>query len=227
MTGTAVLAATASAMASECAPQPWSADTTRPSSGAYAFAQAPKKRPSSPLSGRKKPQLAQCAGAACAMGDRGPCSLVYQRSDAPSRPMADSTRDRPGAGSSPGSAGPASAASASRANQSTTPPSPSRPTSGRPPAAAGPAAASSASGSNQSPPASSPSSTTSGTSRSSSGGAGSRSPTPRSPGRSRSCHGTQSGASSASGPGSSTVSLTVTTLDLGARVTVTAQRQPA
>ena len=129
------------------------------------------------------------------MGDRGPCSLVYQRSDAPSRPMADSTRDRPGAGSSPGSAGPASASSASGPNQSIT--------------------------------ASSPSSTTSGTSRSSSGGAGSRSPTPRSPGRSRSCHGTQSGASSASGPGSSTVSLTVTTLDRGARVTVTAQRQPA
>src|SRR5437899_1287780 len=195
MTGATALAATASAMASECAPQPWSDDTTRPSSGAYAFAQAPKKRPSSPLSETKKPQLAQCAGAACAMGDRGPCSPVYQRSDANSRPMADSTRDRPGAGSSPGSAGPASASSASGSNQSTT--------------------------------ASSPSSTTSGTSRSSSGGAGSRSPTPRSPGRSRSCHGTQSGASRAPDPGSITDSLTVTALALGARATVTAQLQPA
>src|SRR5690606_31164744 len=49
-----------------------------------------------------------------------------------------------------------------------------------------------------------------GTSRSSSGGVGSRSPTPRSPGLSRSSQGTHSGARSASGPGSSTVSLTVT-----------------
>src|SRR5260370_5668824 len=182
---------------SEWAPQPWSAETTRPSSGAYALAQAPNTRPSPPLSGTKKPQLTQCAGAACASGVLGPCSLSYQRSDAPSRPMADSTRDRPGAGSSPGSPGPASG---SPSNQSP---------------------------SNQSRTASSPSSTTSGTSRSSSGGAGSRSPTPRSPGRSRSCHGNQSGASSAPGPGSSTVSPTVATLDLGARPNVTAARQPA
>src|SRR5207247_2561725 len=95
MTGVTARAAAASAMASECAPQPWSADTTRPSSGAYAFAQAPKKRPSSPLSGREKPQLTHCAGAACAMGDRGPCSLASQRSDAPSAALAASTRDRP------------------------------------------------------------------------------------------------------------------------------------
>src|ERR1700689_1634141 len=86
-----------SAAASECAPQPWSADTTRPSSGAYAFAQAPKTSPSSPLNGTKKPQLRQCAGAACASGDRGPCSLAYQREAAPSRPIAESTRDRPAA----------------------------------------------------------------------------------------------------------------------------------
>src|SRR6266851_8107045 len=191
MTGAIARAFASAATASEWAPQPWSADTTRPSSGAYAFAQAPKSRPSSPLSGTKKPQLTQWAGAACASGVRGPCSLVYQRSDALSRPMTDSTRDRPGAGSSAGSAGP-----------------------------------SSASPSNQSVTASSPSSTTSDTSRSSSGGAGSRSPTPRSPGRNRSCHGTQSGASSAPGPGSSTVSLTVTALALGARTTVTAHLQP-
>src|SRR5260370_5072362 len=191
MTGAVARAATVSAMDSEWAPQPWSADTTRPSSGAYAFAQAPKRRPSAPLSGTKNPQVPHCAGGAWGGGVLGPCSLVYQRSDALSRPMADSIRDRPGAGSSLGSPGPAS---------------------GSP--------------SNQSRTASSPSSTTSGTSRSSSGGAGSRSPTPRSPGRSRSCHGNQSGASSAPGPGSSTVSLTVTTLDLGARLTVTAHRQP-
>ena len=49
---------------------------------------------------------------------------------------------------------------------------------------------------------------------------------PTSPGSSRSCQGTHGGASSASGPGSRTLSSTVTTLDLGARVTVTAQRQP-
>src|SRR5215475_3988750 len=79
MTGATVRAASASARDSECASQPWSDDTTRPSSGAYAFAQAPKKRPSSPLSGTKKPQLTHCAGAACASGDRGPCSLVHQR----------------------------------------------------------------------------------------------------------------------------------------------------
>ena len=87
---------------SEWAPQPWSAETTRPSSGAYAFAQAPNSRPSSPLSGTKNPQLTQCAGAAWASGVRGPCSLAYQRSAAPSRPTADRTRDRPGAGSSAG-----------------------------------------------------------------------------------------------------------------------------
>src|SRR6266508_1946261 len=65
-----------------------------------------------------------------------------------------------------------------------------------------------------------------GTSRSSSGAVGNRSPTPRSPGLSRSCHGTQLGASKASGPGSSAVSETVTCLLRETRVTVTAQRQP-
>src|SRR5580700_4392897 len=103
--------------------------------------------------------------------------------------MADSTRERPNAGSSAGSTG-----SSSPGYQSVT--------------------------------ASSPQIATSGTSRSSSGGAGIRSPTPRSPGRSRSGQGTQSGASSASDPGSSTVSSTVTSFDRGARATVTAHRQP-
>src|SRR6266540_1914929 len=58
------------------------------------------------------------------------------------------------------------------------------------------------------------------------GAVGNRSPTPRSPGLSRSCHGTQLGASKASGPGSSAVSETVTCLLRETRVTVTAQRQP-
>ena len=78
----------------------------------------------------------------------------------------------------------------------------------------------------QSATPSSPSSAATGTSRSSSGGAGRMSPTPRSPGRSRSRHGTQSGARIASGPGSRTLSLTVTVFDHDARATVTAQRQP-
>ena len=181
---------------SEWAPQPWSAETTRPSSGAYALAQAPNSRPSSPLSGTKNPQLTQCAGAAWASGVRGPCSLAYQRSAALSRPDGRQDARPPGRGQLGRRAGPASCS----------PASPRRRT--------------------QSITASSPSRVTSGMSRSSSGGAGSRSPTPRSPGRSRSCHGTQSGASRASGPGSRTVSSTVTTLDRGARATVTAHRQP-
>src|ERR1700722_19295673 len=145
----------------------------------------------------KNPQLTQFAGAAWESGVLGPWSLSYQRSAVSSRPRADSTRDRPGAGSSDGSAGPAAAVSVS------------------------------APGANQSTPASPPSSVTKDTSRSSSGLAGNRSPIPTSPGNSRSCHGTQAGASSASGPGSRTLSSTVTALDRGARATVTAQRQPA
>ena len=47
-----------------------------------------------------------------------------------------------------------------------------------------------------------------------------------SPGRSRSLQGTHSGASRESGPGSSTVSSSVTFLEREALVTVTAQRQP-
>ena len=47
-----------------------------------------------------------------------------------------------------------------------------------------------------------------------------------SPGRSRSLQGTHSGASSASAPGSSTVSSTVTFFAREARVSVVAHRQP-
>src|SRR5215469_7900984 len=197
MTGEAVCAAAPSPTDSEWAPQPWSAETTRPSSGANALPQAPNSRPRPPLSGTKNPQLTHFAGAACDSGVRGPWSVSYHRSAVSSRPYADSTRARPGAGSSDGSPGPASASSAS------------------------------VRGANQSLTASSPSRTTRGTRRSSSALAGSRSPMPTSPGRNRSCHGTQAGASRASGPGSSTVSSTVTSLDLGALVTVTAHRHPA
>src|SRR6266700_3535702 len=84
--------------ASECAPQPWSSDTTLPSSGAYSFAQTPKTRPSGLPSRTRKPQVAHGAGAACASGVRGPCSLAYQRTAVASRPIAESTRARAGAG---------------------------------------------------------------------------------------------------------------------------------
>src|SRR6266700_2194493 len=84
--------------ASECAPQPWSSDTTLPSSGAYSFAQTPKTRPSGLPSRTRNPQVAQGAGAACASGVRGPCSLAYQRTAVASRPIAESTRARAGAG---------------------------------------------------------------------------------------------------------------------------------
>lgn len=65
-----------------------------------------------------------------------------------------------------------------------------------------------------------------GSRRRSSASVGSRSPGPMSPGRSRSLHGTHSGARSASSPGSSTVSSRVTFFAREARATVTAQRQP-
>src|ERR1700760_4700634 len=69
MTGAVERAVACPMTDSEWAPQPWSAETTRPSSGAYALTQAPNRRPSWPLSGTKNPQLRQCAGAALARGD--------------------------------------------------------------------------------------------------------------------------------------------------------------
>src|SRR5512144_2343175 len=66
-----------------------------------------------------------------------------------------------------------------------------------------------------------------GTSRSSSSGVGSRSPTPRSPGRSRSLHGTHGGASSASVPGSSTTSSTGSARSREARARVTTRSSSA
>ena len=111
-------------------------------------------------------------------GSCGPCSLVYQRRTASSRPIADSTRARRTARSARGAPG-------RRLRQ------------GRPAGTAMPVRSSA-------PPARRPRASAAGTSRSSSGGAGRMSPTPRSPGRSRSRQGTQSGARIASGPGSST-----------------------
>src|ERR1700729_1619186 len=224
MTGEAAPGATPGVAASECAPQPWSSDTTRPSSGANSFAQTPNTRPSGPSRRTRKPQVIHGPGAACARGLRGPCSPEYQRSAVSSRPMADNTLERlgPGSVSYPG-AGPA--------------PDGRKPVTGLPGGGSivGSAASHGAASSQSSTP-SSPSSTAPGTSRpssrpagaspSSSSGAGSRSPTPTSPGRTRSRHGTQSGARSESGPGSSRLSLTVTVLAREARVTVTPHRQP-
>src|SRR5580692_8274230 len=108
MTGEAAPGATPGVAASECAPQPWSSDTTRPSSGANSFAQTPNTRPSGPSRRTRKPQVIHGPGAACARGLRGPCSPEYQRSAVSSRPMADNTLERlgPGSVSYPG-AGPA------------------------------------------------------------------------------------------------------------------------
>src|SRR5258708_14659914 len=189
--------------ASECAPQPWSSDTTRPSSGANSFAQTPNTRPSGPASGVRKPQVTQGPGADRASGVPGPCSLEYHRTAVRSRPIADSTLARPAA----------TAADSSWPEVSPTEAARSLPSS-------------QVALSSQSSTPSSPSSMVTGTSRSSSDAAGIRSPTPRSPGRTRSLHGTQSGASSESGPGSSTISLIVTFLERDARLTGTAQRQP-
>src|ERR1700739_2450155 len=77
--------------ASECAPQPWSSETTRPSSGAYSLAHTPKTRPSGPASGTRKPHVTHGPGAARASGVPGPCSLEYHLIAASSRPMADRT----------------------------------------------------------------------------------------------------------------------------------------
>src|ERR1700733_4628756 len=169
MTGEAAPGATPGVAASECAPQPWSSDTTRPSSGANSFAQTPNPRPSGPSRRTRKPQVIHGPGAACARGLRGPCSPEYQRSAVSSRPMADNTLERlgPGSVSYPG-AGPA--------------PDGRKPVTGLPGGGSivGSAASHGAASSQSSTP-SSPSSTASGTSRSSSSEAGSRSPTPTAP----------------------------------------------
>src|SRR5258708_37119932 len=93
MLGATVPASTALTLAapSECAAPAWSTETSLPSSGAYSFAHTPKTRPSGALSLTKNPQVTQLAGAELASGESGPCSLVYHRSAASSRPVADRT----------------------------------------------------------------------------------------------------------------------------------------
>ena len=81
--------------ASEWAPQPWSRETTRPSSLAYSLAQTPNIVASGPVRRTRKPQPTQRPGADWASGQSGPCSPAYHRSAAASRPSTDSTRDRP------------------------------------------------------------------------------------------------------------------------------------
>src|SRR5215472_16725053 len=94
--------------ASECAPQPWSSETTRPSSGAYSLAHTPKTRPSGPASGTRKPHVTHGPGAARASGVPGPCSLEYHLTAVLSRPMADRTLvRRPGVAPAASSPAPA------------------------------------------------------------------------------------------------------------------------
>src|SRR5699024_12265578 len=59
---------------SEWAPQPWSRETTLPSSGDHWLAQTPNKFPSDPASGITNPQVAQGAPAALAPGEIGRAS---------------------------------------------------------------------------------------------------------------------------------------------------------
>jgi hypothetical protein len=66
-------------VASECAPHPWSTETTRASSGEIAFAHTPNDERSEPAIGKKNAHEEHGFGAACAIGDCGPRSLSYQR----------------------------------------------------------------------------------------------------------------------------------------------------
>ena len=77
---------TGSATVSECAPQPYSTATTRPSALANSLAHTPKPACSEPASATKKPQVPQCAGACLAIALSGPKSEDCQRSAASSRP---------------------------------------------------------------------------------------------------------------------------------------------
>jgi hypothetical protein len=86
---------TGSATVSECAPQPYSTATTRPSAAANSLAHTPKAACNEPPSATKNPQVPQCAGACLAIGLSGPKSLSCHRSAATSRPCRDSTCSRP------------------------------------------------------------------------------------------------------------------------------------
>ncbi len=85
---------------SECAPQPWSRLTTRPSSGDHSLAQTPNSWPSEPCSGMRNAQVVQAAAADTAPAAVGPCEPRYQRSAVSASPWGDSTRVRARARSS-------------------------------------------------------------------------------------------------------------------------------
>ena len=59
--------------ASEWAPQPWSTETTRASSGEIAFEQTPKAVRKEPAIGIKKPQDKHGLGADCALAQAPIC----------------------------------------------------------------------------------------------------------------------------------------------------------
>ena len=80
---------------SEWAPQPWSNDTTRPSSLASPLAQTPNSSESGPAMRTRKPQVVQLSGAERASGASGPPSPSYHRCAASSRPSERSVRTRP------------------------------------------------------------------------------------------------------------------------------------
>src|SRR5699024_607863 len=80
---------------SECAPQPWSRETTLPSSGDHSLAHTPNSWPSDPASGTTNPQLAQEAPAARDPAVSGPREPSYHRVAASSRALRFITRSRP------------------------------------------------------------------------------------------------------------------------------------
>src|SRR5882762_315234 len=84
-----------STTASECAPQPYSTLTTRPSVPATSLPHTPNPARRDPANGSRNPQVPQGAGALRAIAVSGPPSPSYQRAAASSRPSRESTRSRP------------------------------------------------------------------------------------------------------------------------------------
>ena len=66
-------------VASECAPHPWSTETTFASSGEIAFAHTPNALRNEPAIGKKNPHEPHGFGASFAIGAFGPRSPSYQR----------------------------------------------------------------------------------------------------------------------------------------------------
>ncbi|GAA3229763.1 hypothetical protein GCM10020256_43030 [Streptomyces thermocoprophilus] len=93
MTGGAGCGGFGMTAASECPPQPYARETTRPSAGENSLAHTPKACPREPPIGTRKPQLTQAAGAACAIGVFAP-KASSQRSAATWRPYRERTRAR-------------------------------------------------------------------------------------------------------------------------------------